>query len=150
MCGKDKGGDSYGYTHRLGYHPLIDTWADSGEVLHARLRKGEENTERGAVRFVEELVARVRRDGDTGELIMRFDSGFWYNGNIATLERLGVGFNMGVTMQKCVLGAVSAIDESGWTTIEYSGDGEAEVAECTYRGRRLIVRRTRLIGRQAS
>ena len=40
------------------------------------------------VRFVEELVARVRRAGATGELIMRFDSGFWSNRTIATLERL--------------------------------------------------------------
>jgi Transposase DDE domain group 1 len=35
-----KQGACYGYTHRLGYHPLLATRADSGEVLHARLRKG--------------------------------------------------------------------------------------------------------------
>jgi hypothetical protein len=34
------------------------------------------------------LVARLRRAGATGELIMRFDSGFWSNTTIATLERL--------------------------------------------------------------
>ncbi len=32
----------------------------------------------------------------------------------------------------------------------YTNDGEAEVAECEYKGRRLILRRTRLIGRQAT
>jgi hypothetical protein len=36
------------------------------------------------------------------------------------------------------------------TPIEYTKDGEAQVAECDYKGRRLIVRRTRLIGRQAT
>ena len=102
------------------------------------------------MRFVEELVARVRRAGATGELIMRFDSGFWSNRTIATLERLEVGFTMGVRMQKSVVSAISAIDESAWTPIEYTCDGEAEVAECEYKGRRLIVRRTRLIGRQAT
>ena len=50
VCGKAKGGASYGYTHRLGYHPLVATWAATGEVLHARLRKGAANTHRGAVR----------------------------------------------------------------------------------------------------
>jgi len=119
-------------------------------VLHARLRKGAANTQRGAVRFVEELVARVHRAGANGELIMRFDSGFWSNRTIATLERLGVGFTMGVRMITSVVSAVSAIDESAWTPIVYTPDGEAEVAECTYKGRRLIVRRTRLIGRQAT
>ena len=49
-----------------------------------------------------------------------------------------------------MVSAVSAIDESAWTPIEYTADGEAEVAECDYKGRRLIVRRTRLIGRQAT
>ena len=150
VCGKAKGGAGFGYTHRLGYHPLIATWATTGEVLHARLRKGAANTQRGTVRFVEELVARVRRAGASGELIMRFDSGFWSNRTIATLERLGVGYTMGVRMITSVTSAVSAIDESAWTPIEYTCDGEAEVAECIYKGRRLIVRRTRLIGRQAT
>ena len=150
VCGKAKGGAGYGYTQVLGYHPLLATRSDTGEVLHARLRRGGANTSRGTVRFVEELVARVRRAGAAGELIMRFDSGFWSNRTIATLERLEVGFTMGVRMQKSVVSAISAIEESAWTPIEYTGDGEAEVAECAYNGRRLIVRRTRLIGRQAT
>ena len=148
---RPKAGRAIGYTHVLGYHPLLATWADTGEVLHARLRKGAANTQRGTVRFVEELVARVRRAGATGELIMRFDSGFWSNRTIATLERLDVGFTMGVHDASSPCSAPSsAIDESAWTPIEYTPDGEAEVAECTYKGRRLIVRRTRLIGRQAT
>jgi hypothetical protein len=150
VCGKAKAGAGYGYTHVLGYHPLVATRSDTGEVLHARLRRGAANTGRGAVRFVEELVARVRRAGATGELIMRFDSGFWSNRTIAVLERLEVGFTMGVRMQKSVVSAISSIAESAWTPIEYTCDGEAEVAECEYKGRRLIVRRTRLIGRQAT
>ena len=150
VCGKAKAGAGYGYTHVLGYHPLVATRSDTGEVLHARLRRGAANTGRGAVRFVEELVARVRRAGASGELIMRFDSGFWSNRTIAVLERLEVGFTMGVRMQKSVVSAISSIAESAWTPIEYTNDGEAEVAECEYKGRRLIVRRTRLIARQAT
>jgi hypothetical protein len=150
VCGKAKAGAGYGYTHVLGYHPLVATRSHTGEVLHARLRRGAANTGRGAVRFVEELVARVRRAGATGELIMRFDSGFWSNRTIATLERLEVGFTMGVRMQKSVVSAIASIAESAWTPIVYTPDGEAEVAECEYLGRRLIVRRTRLIGRQAT
>ena len=33
-------GAGFGYTHVLGYHPMLATRADSGEVLHARMRKG--------------------------------------------------------------------------------------------------------------
>ena len=150
VCGRAKHGAGYGYTKKLGYHPLLATRAGTGEVLHVRMRKGQANTQRGAVRFVEELVARVRRAGATGELIMRFDSGFWSNTTITTLERLEVGYTMGVRMVKSVLTAVDGIDELAWSPIEYTCDGEAEVAECLYKGRRLIVRRTRLVGRQAT
>jgi hypothetical protein len=150
VCGKDKQGAGYGYTKKLGYHPLLATRASTGEVLHVRMRKGSANTQRGARRFVEELVARLRRAGASGELFMRFDSGFWSNATIATLERLEVGYTMGIRMVKSVVTAVSAIDEEAWTPIEYTSDGEAEVAESIYKGRRLIVRRTRLISRQAT
>jgi len=150
VCGRAKHGAGYGYTKKLGYHPILATRAWTGEVLHVRMRKGAANTQRGAVRFVEELVARVRRAGATGEMIMRFDSGFWSNATLATLERLDVGYTMGVRMIKAVTRVVETIDESAWTPIDYTQEGQAEVAECTYKGRRLIVRRTRLVGHQAT
>jgi hypothetical protein len=43
---------------------------------------------------------------------------------------------------------IAAISEGDWRPIDYTPDGEAQVAECTYNGRRLIVRRTRLIDRR--
>jgi hypothetical protein len=150
VCGKAKHGAGYGYTKKLGYHPLLATRAGTGELLHVRMRKGSANTQRGTKRFVEELVARLRRAGATGELVMRFDSGFWSNTTIATLGRLGVGYTMGVRMVKSVVTAISAIDEEAWTPIDYTCDGIAEVAECAYKGRRLVVRRTRLVGHQAT
>lgn len=150
VSGTDKHGAGYGYTKKLGYHPLLATRATTGEILHVRMRKGSANTQRGAKRFVEELVARLRRAGASGELFMRFDSGFWSNATIAALEHLDVGYTMGVRMVKSVIRAVSAIDEGAWTPIDYTRDGIAEVAECEYQGRRLVVRRTRLVGHQAT
>jgi Transposase DDE domain group 1 len=63
-CGKAKEGARFGYTKKLCYHPILAAQAFTGEVLHARMRKGSANTCRGAVRFVEETVARCRRSGD--------------------------------------------------------------------------------------
>ncbi len=54
------------------------------------MRKGSANTARGARRFIDELAARVRRAGATGELVMRFDSGFWSNETITRLGRLNI------------------------------------------------------------
>ena len=89
--------------------------------------------------------ARVRRAGATGELVCRFDSGFWSGDTIATLGRLGVGYTMAVrTNTKGIAAAIAAIDEAAWVDIDYTPDGQAQVAECRYQGRRLVVRRTRL------
>jgi hypothetical protein len=148
VAGKTKQGAAFGYTKVLGYHPILASRADTGEVLHARMRKGSANTQRGAGRFVDELVARVRRAGATGEIVMRFDSGFWSNETIATLGRLDVRYTMAVrTNNRGPAKAIAAIDEDDWVDIDYTPDGQAQVAECTYNGRRLVVRRTRLTDR---
>ena len=92
--GKAKHGAAYGYTKVLGYHPLLATRAGTGEVLHARLRKG--SSQRGTKRFVEELVARVRRCGATGALTLRADSGFFSWDLVAVLDRLSVAWSITV------------------------------------------------------
>jgi acyl dehydratase len=143
--GKHKQGAAFGYTKVLGYHPILASRADTGEVVHARLRKGSANTARGARRFLDELIARVRRAGATGEIVVRVDSGFWSKETIKTLGRLDVRYTMAVrTNTNGVAAVIAAIDEADWTPIAYTSDGEAQVAECTYHRRRLIVRRTRL------
>ncbi len=76
MHGEQKQGACYGYTRQLGYHPILAVRSDTGEVLHIRNRKGKANTQRGASRFVDELLARVRRAGHTGLIIIRADTGF--------------------------------------------------------------------------
>ena len=77
VCGRLKQGAAYGYTHLLGYHPILATRADTRETLHIRLRKGSANTQKGIKRFCDELIARVDRAGATGSKLVRADSGFW-------------------------------------------------------------------------
>ena len=145
VAGPDKAGAAFGYTKVLGYHPLLATRAETGEVLHARMRKGSANTARGTKRFIEELIARVRRAGASGEIVLRFDSGFWSKRTIEVLGRLDVRYTMAVRTNNVGLAsAIAAIDDSAWVDIDYTPDGEAQVAQCTYKTRRLIVRRTRL------
>ena len=147
VSGKKKQGAGYGYTKVLGYHPLLATRGDTGEVLHARMRKGSAHTARGTRRFVCELVARVRRAGADGAIVLRVDSGFWSNDTIETLGRLKVNFTMAVKSGNiAITRTIAAIDEGAWKPIDYSCDGVAEVAETIYNNHRLIVRRTRLVG----
>jgi hypothetical protein len=151
--GKLKQGAAYGYTHVLGYHPLVAVWSKTGEILHARLRKG--SSQRGHKRFVSELVARVRRARAVGPLVVRADAGFWSWALIDTLGRAGVAWSITVTINAQIRACIEAIDESAWVPIAYPDGGEAQVAETSYvtrvRGEertvRLVVRRTRLAGR---
>ena len=147
--GYHKQGAAYGHTHTLGYHPLLATRADTGEVLHARQRTGRANTARGAAWFVDELAARVRRAGATGELTMRMDSGFWSAKTIRACRRHGIHYSITVRQTKPIRPAIATISEQTWVEIAYPDGGLAQVAETRYRGDRLIVRRTRLIGAQA-
>ena len=149
VCGRLKQGAAYGYTHLLGYHPILATRADTRETLHIRLRKGSANTQKGIKRFCEELIARVDRAGASGVKLLRADSGFWNTKVFALLEQAGWRYSIGVRMIKTVRAAVEAIDEHAWQRIDYPDDGEAQIAETVYDGRRLIVRRTRLLGAQA-
>jgi PII-like signaling protein len=136
VAGKKKAGAAYGYTKVLGLHPLLATRADTGELLHARLRKGSANTQRGAKRFVEELVARLRRAGATGTLVMRFDSGFWSKDLLSTLERLSVSYTMAVRANtKAIAQVIATIAEEDWVPIAYPQGGEAAVAETDLQGK---------------
>jgi Transposase DDE domain group 1 len=149
VCGRLKQGASYGYTRLLGYHPILATRADTRETLHIRLRKGSANTQKGIKRFCDELIARVDRAGASGVKLLRADSGCWNTKVFERLETAGWQYSIGVRMIKTVRAAVEAIDESAWQTIEYPEDGEAQIAETVYGERRLVVRRTRLVGAQA-
>jgi Transposase DDE domain group 1 len=147
--GYHKQGACYGYTRTLGYHPLLATRADTGELLHARLRKGAANTARGILRFVDELIARLRRAGAAGELTLRMDSGFWSAKLIKRLRAHRVRYSITIRQTKTVRAAIAAIPEQAWVQIAYQPDGVAQVAETPYRGDRLIVRRVRHQGEQA-
>ena len=145
VYGYQKQGAGYGYTHRFGYHPLVATRSDTGEVIHIRLRKGSANTQRGASRFVDELLARVRRAGHQGQIVLRCDSGFENHKLMAVLHRQGVEFSIGAKQSKTIRALIQQIPESDWVAVpDYPQGGEAQVAEVPFKGFRLIVRRTRL------
>ena len=130
--GKQKEGVGFGYTSQRGYHPLLASRAGTGEVLHVRLRNGQANTQRGVVRFAEELIARVARAGATGEKLFRADSGFWNRKLIARLESAGWLYSISVRLQFWVPAAIEQIPEQAWQPLtDYPDDGEAQIAETT-------------------
>ena len=142
--GYAKQGAAYGYTKTKGYHPLLATRADTGEVLHARMRKGSAGSGRGAQRFVRETIRRVRRAGATGPLTLRADAGFWSHKVMKACTDHGVAFSITVARQKPVLAAIEAIADEAWVDIDYTDGGVAQVAATRFGKHRLVVRRTQI------
>jgi hypothetical protein len=152
--GHTKHGAAYGYTKQLGYHPLLATRAETGEILFSRMRKGSAGSSRGIVRFVDELAAILKRAGATGSKCVRADSGFWSWELLRTLDRHNMSWSITVTNNAKVRTAIASIPDDAWVDIDYTSGGFAQVAETSYvsggrrkrdrRTVRLVVRRTRL------
>ena len=142
--GETKQGAAYGYTRALGPHPLLATRADTGEILHSRMRKGSAGSGRCAQRFVRETIGRVRRAGATGTLTLRADAAFWSRKTIAACVDHGAQFSITVPRQPIITQAIDQIDEDDWVDIAYTDGGTEQVAEACWDGWRLIVRRTRI------
>ncbi len=92
-------------------------------------------------------MARIRRAGACGALTLRADSGFF---SWKTLTANNVAFSITVSKNPAVTRAIADIDEETWTRIGYPEGGEAHVGETIYGDYRLVVRRTRLVGSQAT
>ncbi|HVI38920.1 MAG TPA: IS1380 family transposase [Gaiellales bacterium] len=147
--GHAKQGAAFGYTRKRGYHPIVASRAETGEVLHIRLRKGSANTSRGMLRFCDELIARVTSAGATGPKLLRADSGFWSTKVFARLAKAGWQYSIGVRLQPHVRAAIEHIDEAGWQTLaDYPPTSIAQIAETVLGDQRLIVRRVRTLNAQ--
>jgi len=147
-----QGGQRFAYTGVRGYHPLLASLAQTGELLHARLRGGSANTGRGAASFVAETVSRVRHAGATGMLTLRADSGFYTGAVVSACRRHQVRYSVTARKNRGIQRAIDAIGDRDWVPIPYWLDGGADVAETVYTAfagtrhettARLLVRRVR-------
>ena len=145
-----EGGNAFTYTHVRGYHPLLAVAAGTGDLLHARLRRGPAHTASGAARFLGETFARVRRAGGTGQLTLRADSGFYGQAVVKACREGKVHFSITARLTAPLRDRIETIPEPAWQAIPYWLEGGADVAETSYtpfEGKcgelRLIVRRVR-------
>lgn len=114
-----------------GYHPLIAVIAGTGDVAHARLRRGRSNDASAAAVFVAETISRLRQAGAIGEIVLRADSGFFIHDVTHACRSTGVRFSITARQSKSMRAAIAAIPESDWSPIEYFAEG-AGVAEITW------------------
>ena len=113
-------GEGHGYQkqgnrrrlHRRARLPLVfATRSGSGEPCTSASARAPPARGRGATRFVQELIARVRRAGASGEILVRAASAFWNKKVMAYLDRHGCRYSISVNPKKPVLGRIAAIPE---------------------------------------
>jgi hypothetical protein len=75
--------------------------------------------------------------------------GFWSAKTSKTCRRQQIHYSITVRQTTTIRAAIATIAEDAWVGIAYPESGVAQVAETRYRGDRLVVRRTRLVGEQA-
>lgn len=142
-----QGGSGFTYNHVRGYHPLFAVLSEGGEILHCRLREGRAHSGRGAGSFTRQALARLRRAGNCGGVLVRADSGFYSQKVVRACEAHDARFSVSIRVQKSHLELIAAIPEEQWQPIPYWLEGAADVAEIPYRpfgGKRtyrLVVRR---------
>ena len=152
--GNAKQGAGFGYTKVLGYHPILATRADTGEVLHARMRKGsgQHPARRPPLPRRADRPRPSRRRhrpahgaGRLRVLVQRHHH---------HLEPARRALHDGRALRRHDRGRGDRRhpDEDAWVDIAYPDGGQAQVADTTYTTgtgrrqvtRRLVVRRTRL------
>jgi hypothetical protein len=116
--GYEKQGAGYGVHAHVRVSPGTATRADTGEVRHLPNRKGQANTQRGAERFVEELLAGAHRAGHRGSIALRADSGFENHKLTRALDQRGVEFSIGAKQSNQARALIDQIPETEWVTIE--------------------------------
>lgn len=112
-------------TGRRGYHPILAVAAGTGDVLHAKLRRGRSNDATGAPRFVTETFSRVRAAGIAAGLVLRADSGFYLAEVLTACAKAGAAFSIGARMQSRMRTAITGLQESAWTPLPYFEPGAA-------------------------
>lgn len=118
-------------TGRRGYHPLLAVLAGTGDIAHARLRRGRSNDATAAPVFITETISRLRAAGATGEIVLRADSGFYLHDVVTACRQNQVRFSIGARMIGRLRAVIEAIPEEQWRPIDYFLPG-AGVAEITY------------------
>ena len=118
-------------TGRRGYHPLLAVIAGTGDIAHARLRRGRSNDATSAPVFIKETISRLRQAGAVGEIVLRADSGFYLHDVVTACRKNQVRFSIGARMIGGLRSLIEAIPEEQWSPIDYFLPG-AGVAEITF------------------
>ena len=127
------GTEARNYLNRRGYHPLLAVAASSGEVICARLRAGNTAPAYGASDFAAEAINRMRRlAGDSTDLLLRADSGFYLKALFDHCVASNVRFSVTVRQFAAIRELITSIEDSQWRTVSATATEHIDIADVPY------------------
>ena len=145
--GHAKQGAGYGYTRKLGYHPILATRADTSEVLHVRLRRGQANTQRGALRSSTSCwpASGAPAPASAGRSCCARTPGSGTRRSSRACASAAARSRSASRCNRSSRARIALIDDAAWQPVaDYPDSGVCELAETTLGAERLIVRRVHL------
>jgi hypothetical protein len=115
--GECKEGMGYnGHKKIWGYHPLLVTLANTGELLFLVNRTGSRPSSEGAFQRFDQALSLVQRAGFR-RILFRGDTDFSQTAYLDGWHRQGVEFVFGMDANRTLVGMAELLDETAWSAL---------------------------------
>ena len=100
-----------------GYHPLVVSLANTGEVLYLVNRSGNRPSHEGAAQRFDAAIALCRRAGFQS-ILLRGDTDFTQTGELDRWDADGVGFLFGIDAMPNLIQLADALPQKAWKRLK--------------------------------
>lgn len=116
-AGECKQGMDMAYNGTWGYHPLLLSLAETGEVLFIKNRSGNRPSQEGAAALCDRVIGLCRRAGFR-RIVLRGDTKFSQTEHLDRWDAENAVFQFGYEAKKVVEKTADALPESAWKPLQ--------------------------------
>jgi hypothetical protein len=114
--GRCKGGMDLSYKNIWGYHPLVFSLAETGEILRITNRSGNAHSSHNAFLDVDKVIGLCRKTGFK-RTMLRGDTAFTQTDHLDRWDEEGVEFVFGLAVHKNLAEIADNIQEDQWKAV---------------------------------